>query len=58
MMTALSYARWIELGEYREPMRLEPGELAYDLLARLEPRTPHGEPSALPLPMENLNGRR
>jgi hypothetical protein len=47
-VTARHYARWIEDDHYREPMRIEPGEVPADLLARLrvesDPRvTPLGK---------------
>lgn len=55
MMTATAYARWIERGEYREPMRLRERELPCDLLDRLDqtydgvaPTT--GRPDAIAFP--------
>ncbi|MBW2270656.1 MAG: hypothetical protein JRH16_18990 [Deltaproteobacteria bacterium] len=38
-VTARHYARWIEGDGYRDPMRLEPGEVPADLLARLSDPT-------------------
>ena len=34
--TEAHYARWCSREAYREPMRLEPGEVPADLLARLQ----------------------
>ncbi len=42
-VTAHHYARWIEDDHYREPMRIEPGEVPADLLARLS------DPNVTPL---------
>ena len=41
-VTARHYARWVGGDQYREPMRLEPGEVPADLLSRLSEsqRTP------------------
>ena len=45
--TARSYARWAGGDEYREPMRLEAGEVPADLLARLDsPQSPHRRTTA------------
>ena len=42
-ITARHYARWIESDIYREPVRLQPGEVPADLLSRLE--SPESPPS-------------
>jgi len=43
-VTAHHYARWIGGVEYREPLRLAPGELPADFLARLEEPAPLASP--------------
>ncbi len=48
-VTARHYARWIEDDLYREPMRLESGEVPADLLARL---ALEGDPNVTPLASE------
>ena len=51
--TSRHYAKWCGGDEYREPTRLEEGEVPADLLARIAEESPHeaphpaiGEPSA------------
>ena len=52
VVTEKHYAQWIPEDDfYVEPVRLKPGEVPADLLARLEksPQSPHkGDPYALP----------
>jgi len=49
-VTVRHYARWCGREEYREPMRLQPGEVPADLLARIAPDWPHDWPH-----LENLD---
>ncbi len=41
-VTARHYAQWIDADEYRQPLRVQPGEVLADLLARLNesPQSP------------------
>jgi len=43
--TARHYARWAGGDLYREPLRLGPGEVPADLLARLREERPHSDPT-------------
>ena len=52
-VTAHHYARWIEDDHYREPMRIEPGEVPADLLARLALES---DPTVTPLASEDTDG--
>src|SRR5262249_12691676 len=45
-VTTRHYARWCGGDEYREPMRLLPGEVPADLLSRLTPDRPHSQAAA------------
>ncbi len=52
-VTARHYARWIEDDHYREPMRIEPGEVPADLLARLALES---DPTVTPLASDRTDG--
>ena len=53
-VTRRHYARWCAEGEYREPMRLRPGEVPADLLARLDrPQSGHTSETAESFDSEN-----
>ncbi len=44
-VTEKHYAKWIGDDDYREPMRLEEGEVPADLLARLPEKVPTAVPT-------------
>ncbi len=56
-ITARHYARWVGGDTYREPMKLEPGEVPADLLARLH-ESPQSPPSFAPSIDEDASTRR